>query len=293
MADETETNTYSEEEEEDEMSGFRGSNGEEGEEVFYDTVTEQSYAQECVYSDPSSSELETKMRDTQNRDRMDKLIDARSNRDTALYNIQDRLARASPEFYALAQCEMGTRVDLEYMYRVKIVNEELTSLSKDWTNAEDLMYTLVKGYGESQEWKEKSQVILELKEIWRKVQIITYRTIVKNMDEKEKKDRQDEIDENERKDKERKDRQDEMDEKERKDKERKDRQDEIDEQERKDKQDVKDKEGKDRQDKVRKVKVSFSVNGRISSAIRHVVDLFRLGLKESVPASMLSPPRTH
>ena len=166
MADETETNTYSEEEEEDEMSGFRGSNGEEGEEVYYDTVTEPFYAQKCVYSDPSSSELETKMRDTQNRERREKLIDARSNRDTALYNIQDRLARASPEFYALTQCEMGTRVNSEFMYRAKVVNEELTSLSKEWTDAEDLMFTLVKGYGESQERKEKSQVILELKEIW-------------------------------------------------------------------------------------------------------------------------------
>ena len=41
---------------------------------------------------------------------------------------------------------------------------------------------------------------------------------------------------------------------------------------------------------VRKVKVSFSVNGRISSAIRHVVDLFRFGLKDRVPASILSTP---
>ena len=41
---------------------------------------------------------------------------------------------------------------------------------------------------------------------------------------------------------------------------------------------------------VRKVKVSFSVNGKISSVIRHVVDLSRLELKDSVPASLLSPP---
>ena len=41
---------------------------------------------------------------------------------------------------------------------------------------------------------------------------------------------------------------------------------------------------------VRKVKVSFSINSRISSAIRHVVDLSRLELKDSVPAPMLSPP---
>ena len=88
MADETETSTYSEEEEEDEMSGFRGCSGEEGEEVFYDTVTEQLYAQECVYSDPSSSKLGNKMRE---RIRMKDLIDTRSKRDTALYNIQNRV----------------------------------------------------------------------------------------------------------------------------------------------------------------------------------------------------------
>ena len=41
---------------------------------------------------------------------------------------------------------------------------------------------------------------------------------------------------------------------------------------------------------VRKVKVSFSVNGKISSAVRHVVDLSRLQLKNIVPAPLLTPP---
>ena len=41
---------------------------------------------------------------------------------------------------------------------------------------------------------------------------------------------------------------------------------------------------------VRKVKLSFSINGRISSAIRHVIDLSRMKLKDSVPATTLSTP---
>ena len=72
------------------MANVKETNNEEGEEVFYDTVTEQFYEQECVYSDPSSSKLGNKMRE---RIRMKELIDARSKRDTAIYNIHDRLVR--------------------------------------------------------------------------------------------------------------------------------------------------------------------------------------------------------
>ena len=111
----------------------------------YGAQTEQFNEEEDVYSNPSSSELGNKMRETQNRDRIRELIDARSKRDTALYNIQDRLARAGPVIYALTQCETGTRVELE----VKIVNKDLISLSKDWVEAEDFMYKLVKGYEET------------------------------------------------------------------------------------------------------------------------------------------------
>ena len=69
-------------------------NSTEEEEVFYDAETEQFNEQEDAYSNSSSSELANKMRETQNGIRMQELIDARSKRDTALYNIKDRLARA-------------------------------------------------------------------------------------------------------------------------------------------------------------------------------------------------------
>ena len=299
MEDVSETNLYSEEEEEDEMTIFmeicnmanvKGTNDEEGEEVFYDTVTEQFYEPGCAHSDPSSSELENKMRETQNSDaksiqldeegkravlsirkhggvisnqkfnslvemrkqlmkhsemgnisdlrrgledysgeldrmsretcralwrlkdwvrlednmanRIRELTDARFTRDTALYNIQDKLARAGAVVYALTRCETATRAELE----MEIINQELGDLFKDGVEAEDFMYELVKGYEETQEMKEKSQVILELNEIWREMQTIMYRTFVKNMDKKERKHKQDQNDKKERKDRERKDR---------------------------------------------------------------------------------------
>ena len=66
------------------------------EEVFYDAQMEQFNEEEGVYSNPSSSELANKMRETRNRIRIRELINAWSIRDTALYNIKDRLARAGP-----------------------------------------------------------------------------------------------------------------------------------------------------------------------------------------------------
>ena len=41
---------------------------------------------------------------------------------------------------------------------------------------------------------------------------------------------------------------------------------------------------------VRKVKVSFSINGKISLAVRQVVDLSQLQLRDSSPASMMGLP---
>ena len=81
---------------------------------------------------------------TQNKGRIRELFDAVSKRDTTLYKMKDRLARAGPVIYALIQCETATRVDSE----VKIIGKDIRSLIKDYTEAEKLLCELVEDYEE-------------------------------------------------------------------------------------------------------------------------------------------------
>jgi len=228
---------------------------EEEEDVFHDAQTDQSNEQEEPFYKYTYTSEEIKI----------KLEVLRSERDGMVHKVRDRVARAGPEIHALTQSETATRVELE----LEIIDKEIDVLFTDWVAGADFIYRLVTKPKHKYKLDlgnyETHHEIDHIEVTWKGIRLHTYRTLLKNMKnkkerkdiqnkieelgtwneelyehwDKRRKDRQDEIDHQERKHKQdQKDRQDAIDEQERKDRERKDKQDRIDEQEKKDRQDM-------------------------------------------------------